>query len=38
MEAGTGIAEILYALITVNSCLMAFVAELAGVGFAEVSF
>jgi len=38
MHAGTGIAEILDALITVNSRLMAFVAKLARIGFAEISF
>lgn len=38
MHAGTGIAEILDTLITVNSRLMTLVAKLAGIGFAEISF
>jgi len=38
MHTGTGIAEILDALITVNARLMTFVAELARIGFAEISF
>lgn len=38
MQAGTRIAEILHALIAVNSCLVAFVAKLARIGFAEIAF